>query len=151
MKHTQWLFCSLWLLVLWLSSGFFFLMIRRPPRSTRTDTLFPYTTLFRSHRVQQAPRQAHRFAQMRALGAEAAGIGGMRLIALDVGRARPGRRGRNAAADAAIGAGGADTCHCPPLSREGLGRTEERPVGQEVVGTGRFRWLTNPLKKKKKQ
>src|SRR3546814_14690796 len=30
--------------------SFFFLMIRRPPRSTRTDTLFPYTTLFRSHR-----------------------------------------------------------------------------------------------------
>src|SRR3546814_16623257 len=29
--------------------NFFFLMIRRPPRSTRTDTLFPYTTLFRSH------------------------------------------------------------------------------------------------------
>src|SRR3546814_18470582 len=29
-------------------SFFFFLMIRRPPRSTRTDTLFPYTTLFRS-------------------------------------------------------------------------------------------------------
>src|SRR3546814_6724811 len=30
---------------------FFFLMIRRPPRSTRTDTLFPYTTLFRSQRL----------------------------------------------------------------------------------------------------
>src|SRR3546814_5099871 len=29
---------------------FFFLSIRRPPRSTRTDTLFPYTTLFRSLR-----------------------------------------------------------------------------------------------------
>src|SRR3546814_618971 len=30
-------------------------MIRRPPRSTRTDTLFPYTTLFRSHpRIQRA-------------------------------------------------------------------------------------------------
>src|SRR3546814_7818608 len=28
---------------------FFFLMIRRPPRSTRTDTLCPYTPLFRSH------------------------------------------------------------------------------------------------------
>src|SRR3546814_18065935 len=27
---------------------FFFFMVRRPPRSTRTDTLFPYTTLFRS-------------------------------------------------------------------------------------------------------
>src|SRR3546814_11400377 len=30
---------------------FFFLSIRRPPRSTRTDTLFPYTTLFRSRAV----------------------------------------------------------------------------------------------------
>src|SRR3546814_14776157 len=30
---------------------FFFLMIRRTPRSTRTDTLFPYTTLFRSRRA----------------------------------------------------------------------------------------------------
>src|SRR3546814_4291765 len=33
---------------------FFFLMIRRPPRSTRTDTLFPYTTLFRSRQVEAA-------------------------------------------------------------------------------------------------
>src|SRR3546814_13857032 len=33
----------------------FFLMIRRPPRSTRTDTLFPYTTLFRSRRVHRQP------------------------------------------------------------------------------------------------
>src|SRR3546814_19111358 len=33
--------------------SFFFLMIRRPPRSTRTDTLFPYTTLFRSAVVVQ--------------------------------------------------------------------------------------------------
>src|SRR3546814_15743377 len=32
-------------------SCFFFLMIRRPPRSTRTDTLFPYTALFRSGRM----------------------------------------------------------------------------------------------------
>src|SRR3546814_3074102 len=31
-------------------------MIRRPPRSTRTDTLFPYTTLFRSHTFQTAAR-----------------------------------------------------------------------------------------------
>src|SRR3546814_20419949 len=36
---------------------FFFLMIRRPPRSTRTYTLFPYTTLFRSghHRDVATP------------------------------------------------------------------------------------------------
>src|SRR3546814_15647951 len=33
---------------------FFFLMIRRPPSSTRTDTLFPYTTIFRSHCVPVA-------------------------------------------------------------------------------------------------
>src|SRR3546814_11840802 len=38
---------------------FFFLMIRRPPRSTRTDTLFPYTTLFRSIRPERARRVAH--------------------------------------------------------------------------------------------
>src|SRR3546814_13710372 len=42
--------CILLIVFLWfsLSPCFFFLMIRRPPRSTRTDTLFPYTTLFRS-------------------------------------------------------------------------------------------------------
>src|SRR3546814_21006879 len=34
--------------------SFFFLMIRRPPRSTRTDTLFPYTTLFRSPQAKGA-------------------------------------------------------------------------------------------------
>src|SRR3546814_1902487 len=33
---------------------FCFLMLRRPPRSTRTDTLFPYTTLFRSYRQRVA-------------------------------------------------------------------------------------------------
>src|SRR3546814_6313526 len=34
--------------IFFIMSFFFFLMVRRPPRSTRTDTLFPYTTLFRS-------------------------------------------------------------------------------------------------------
>src|SRR3546814_8437274 len=45
---------------------FFFLMIRRPPRSTRTDTLFPYTTLFRSReiRVLHSPRHDHRMTQV---------------------------------------------------------------------------------------
>src|SRR3546814_9627776 len=38
-------------------STFFFLMIRRPPRSTRTDTLFPYTTLFRSAEHRRPPRR----------------------------------------------------------------------------------------------
>src|SRR3546814_11707136 len=43
---------------------FFFLMIRRPPRSTRTDPLFPYTTLFRSegggHRGRDSARETLR-------------------------------------------------------------------------------------------
>src|SRR3546814_13020730 len=34
----------------------FFLSVRRPPRATRTDTLFPYTTLFRSSRSAMLPR-----------------------------------------------------------------------------------------------
>src|SRR3546814_17857831 len=33
-------------------------MIRRPPRSTRTDTLFPYTTLFRSQQEERGPAAA---------------------------------------------------------------------------------------------
>src|SRR3546814_12280611 len=37
-----------WPLIVLCYMLFFFLMIRRQPRSTRTDTLFPYTTLFRS-------------------------------------------------------------------------------------------------------
>src|SRR3546814_15070468 len=42
----------------------FFIMIRRPPRSTRTDTLFPYTTLFRSNTGRiQAARGVPRFEQ----------------------------------------------------------------------------------------
>src|SRR5213075_3422161 len=38
---------------------FFFLMIRRPPRSTQQGTLFPYTTLFRSGGDGDAPRGGH--------------------------------------------------------------------------------------------
>src|SRR3546814_10571070 len=40
-------------------------MIRRPPRSTRTDTLFPYTTLFRSHERIPLPRDLYRQADGR--------------------------------------------------------------------------------------
>src|SRR3546814_5568578 len=39
---------------------FVFLMIRRPPRSTRTDTLFPYTTLFRSAGIPSNKRASPR-------------------------------------------------------------------------------------------
>src|SRR3546814_18438957 len=57
-------------------SVFFFLMIRRPPRSTRTDTLFPYTTLFRSRaprpppspRSSDRPSDRHERSQLLELG-----------------------------------------------------------------------------------
>src|SRR3546814_1704731 len=67
-------------------------MIRRPPRSTRTDTLFPYTTLFRSHaralRVRLAEQEitiamheGHRHAAvgqgLQPLGHEGAGFRGI--------------------------------------------------------------------------
>src|SRR3546814_10799912 len=61
--YLLFLLCVLCLLYL-----FFFLMIRRPPRSTRTDTLFPYTTLFRScaeynvAQLEYDPWQLHSFA-----------------------------------------------------------------------------------------
>src|SRR3546814_21009410 len=42
---------------MYLTMLLFFLMKRRPPRSTRTDTLFPYTTLFRSRQFQRQAEQ----------------------------------------------------------------------------------------------
>src|SRR3546814_1915617 len=52
---------------------FCFLMRRRPPRSTRTDTLFPYTTLFRS------PQPGLRFNR-EIMGHQRRDIGGARLV-----------------------------------------------------------------------
>src|SRR3546814_11097578 len=47
-------------------------MIRRPPRSTRTDTLFPYTTLFRSSRAatDRSPRSLQRHHVVAVVAAE---------------------------------------------------------------------------------
>src|SRR3546814_2182530 len=58
---------------------FFFLMIRRPPRSTRTDTLFPYTTLFRSGagcNVDRLQPAGHGSADRQVQPAEPAGRAG---------------------------------------------------------------------------
>src|SRR3546814_5686190 len=62
---------------------FFFLMIRRPPRSTRTDTLFPYTTLFRSstgNRTGHLPMTAWSMRRLRV---------DTRAAARTIGRAAP--------------------------------------------------------------
>src|SRR3546814_595510 len=64
---------------------FFFLMIRRPPRSTRTDTLFPYTTLFRSVQLRRG-RRAVRVADDGATDRTEADISGhvhAELVPLD--------------------------------------------------------------------
>src|SRR3546814_20665205 len=105
-------------------------MIRRPPRSTRTDTLFPYTTLFRS---------------LAELAEEIGGLA-VRCDITDVGDLA-------ALADAAV----ARFAHLDiALNATGWGllkpflettkedieriRSEERRVGQECVSTCRYRW-----------
>src|SRR3546814_8394499 len=55
---------------------FFFLMIRRPPRSTRTYTLFPYTTLFRSRSREGSMRSTLRFVSVAAVAAMFAAVPG---------------------------------------------------------------------------
>src|SRR3546814_8083072 len=66
---------------------FFFLLIRRPPRSTRTDTLFPYTTLFRSI-AMSLPSESRPEADVEAPPEQIVGHGvGVRIgKALDIGR-----------------------------------------------------------------
>src|SRR3546814_18933873 len=94
----------------------FLLMIRRPPRSTRTDTLFPYTTLFRSHPEGSMTTRFGRNIQRRVLSCavQAALVPGLVVAAVDA----------HAGANAVI--------H--------LARSEERRVGKECVRTCRSRW-----------
>src|SRR3546814_17575659 len=95
---------------------FFFLMIRRPPRSTRTDTLFPYTTLFRSRWV--FPMQGHAMLEERQTTIESAPL--QRDAAPE--DARPGRREAEAAVRTLIRWAGDHP------SREGLAETPARVV-----------------------
>src|SRR3546814_19012336 len=109
-------------------------MIRPPPRSTRTDTLFPYTTLFRSESAAlrpaeaQSARTAHRFP----------GSAGKVHRARGPQEAETGRRD--------------DDLRLPQLCavwEKGPGRSrrsEERRVGKECVSTCSSRWWTYHLK-----
>src|SRR3546814_20440496 len=124
-------------------------MIRRPPRSTRTDTLFPYTTLFRSHRVGQAVVAAraalllppwlgfHRLGPGRVAHAFDAIAPGTLLAlatalvpalstAVSASVLGPGARSRQRQHD--------DGEQVQP------GRSEERRVGKECVSKCRSRW-----------
>src|SRR3546814_19370540 len=76
-------------------------MIRPPPRSTRTDTLVPYTTLFRSGLVAAGPDDVGQVGDLRSLGVERLAPGlGHRLVPAAAVPGRGARAGR-CAADAA--------------------------------------------------
>src|SRR3546814_11641811 len=123
------------------SSLFFFLMIRRPPRSTRTDTLFPYTTLFRSGTPVDPPKE---LVLIRSPGGyliffdkvkdEILGFRTSRLAAgrytVEVsGRAYQPLRAAVVLADVP-----------PPFEDLPDNSSEERRVGKEFVSTCRSRW-----------
>src|SRR3546814_9169722 len=55
-------------------------MIRRPPRSTRTDTLFPYTTLFRAHAWRTAEDPVRELRRHRCLGNRSRPGDGLRAL-----------------------------------------------------------------------
>src|SRR3546814_1852290 len=71
---------------------FFFLMIRRPPRSTRTDTLFPYTTLFRSPLPHPVPVGLAVLGVLGQHGEQFHRIGEVALV-IRLGGGNHGRRG----------------------------------------------------------
>src|SRR3546814_15520903 len=105
-------------------------MIRRPPRSTRTDTLFPYTTLFRSVAADAGDAGARACrVQADALRRESAGLRGCG----DEAEAVSGRHPRR-----------------PPALLRGRAhrraeeRSEERRVGKECVSTCSTRWSPYP-------
>src|SRR3546814_14551289 len=95
-------------------------MIRRPPRSTRTDTLFPYTTLFRSEVIFGIPGDGIN-GIMEALRKRQEKI---RFIQV---------RHEEAAAFMACG-------YAKWTGKLGCCRSEERRVGKECVSTCRSRW-----------
>src|SRR3546814_16235525 len=102
-------------------------MIRRPPRSTRTDTLFPYTTLFRSLALQQDGALAGRLeagqhAQQRGLAA-ARGAEQREELALE-----------DVEGDVVDGDEVAETLG------DADDRSEERRIGKECVSTCSSRW-----------
>src|SRR3546814_14763298 len=122
-------------------------MIRRPPRSTRTDTLFPYTTLFRSRADGDAGQADIRVFREATGGLEHCG----HLVAVleDAGGAdredRCGAGGDQQQSDqpdddlVAV----AEALHLGE-SHAPSSRSEERRVGKECVSTCRSRWSPSP-------
>src|SRR3546814_10971962 len=118
-------------------------MIRRPPRSTRTDTLFPYTTLFRSSRSQ-----AEEPVVSASLGAEPILVNATRFrLANEVDWARLDRI-VGTIEKKSVRALDDDDLLALPVPYRGALRSEERRGGKEGVSTCRSRWSPYPYKKK---
>src|SRR3546814_17329076 len=109
-------------------------MRRRPPRSTRTDTLFPYTTLFRSIGGAGPECAEPAGRRDRGGGGLAGGDAGRRRHALQPS-GRPAFHGL--AAPSVHHGGGASVS----------GRSDEHRVGKACVSTCMFRWSTYHFKK----
>src|SRR3546814_17145588 len=127
----------------WYSVWFFFLMIRRPPRSTRTDTLFPYTTLFRSALPGRVPRRkrgavplARRRPQLRLAAPRALPLAAVAY-----------RGGARRAELFGLGPGALPPRADPARHRaeRGSGSAEGHRVGQRRVSGCRYRGSPNPL------
>src|SRR3546814_11276258 len=113
-------------------------MIRRPPRSTPTDTLFPYTTLFRSPARQFRPSQRD---QPPVLPVAVQRFAGRPARDDRPGRLSPPQKippyAKHGEGDRPKAGGGEIRRSCPlPLHQ----RSEERRVGKECVSPGRSRW-----------
>src|SRR3546814_16745991 len=108
----------------------FFLMVRRPPRSTRTDTLFPYTTLFRSLKSLEEMRLSRICRAMR----QAAISGSVFHLWW-----HPHNFGADIAENMAFLRRILESYR--QLADEyGMTISEERRVGKDGVSTGRSRW-----------
>src|SRR3546814_6495140 len=114
-------------------------MIRRPPRVTRTDTLFPYTTLFRSQAAATTPGDDNPFA----------GEPGMRLDDYDPGDdiRDLGRGGGGFGGGGGGGMGGLLVGLLPMLLGRKMGRSEEHT--SELQSLMRISYAVFCLKKKK--
>src|SRR3546814_12598641 len=112
-------------------------MIRRPPRSTRTDTLFPYTTLFRSPAAVGVDVLPHRLKLCDVDLFNVAEVGDVPLRSGHIlGNPTPQANhldllvSSTASARAILGV----------IGQERVQRSEERRVGKECVSTCRSRW-----------
>src|SRR3546814_17608703 len=119
-------------------------MSRRPPRTTLTDTLFPYTTLFRSVDVAALRRVAHR--HQRPLGDAGVLVGALELQqAIDVDVRRRALEILVGADDDALGVDLVD--HARPPRHDGHARSEEHT--SELQSLMRISYAVFCLKKKK--